>query len=214
MSADTAVPSLSFQLLGSWNRIDLTTEETLTTTIRDYVDERIGSSDADTQARSLLRARLNEALTIARDAGGVTALIATEIVPGTPMPVMITIYSPRELRMTPAVGTSPAAVGQMLRRGLTELEIEGAAEATSLAIEGSEILRIVREHAVEVHPDAPAQQITSLIVDYWYTVPGTKQVVLANFTTPLADIPNVMISFFDATVQASYFAEPAIAAEQ
>ena len=208
MSTDTVaqMPALNFQLLGAWSRLDLSSTEALETTIRDYVDERVGSADADAQARSLLRARLTEALTIARDAGGVTTFIATEIAPGAPMPVMLTIYSPRELHMTPAIGTGAEAVGNMLRRGLTQLQIEGIDEATSISIEGSEVLRIVREQTEPVHPDTPAQQLTTLIVDYWYTVPGSKQIVLANFATPLADIPTVMLSFFDATVRASYFA--------
>lgn len=208
MSTETvaALPTLNFQLLGAWSRLDLTSTEALETTIRDYVDERLGTADAEAQARALLRVRLTEALTIARDAGGVTTFIATEIAPGAPMPVMLTIYSPRELRMTPAVGTGAEAVGAMLRRGLTQLEVDGIEDATSLSIEGSEVLRIVREQVDPVHPDTPAQQLTTLIVDYWYSVPGSKQVVLANFATPLADIPTVMISFFDATVRASYFA--------
>lgn len=209
MSTATAAdrPLLTFQLPGSWSRLDLATDESLAQTIRDYVDERVGSADSDAQARALLRTRLTTALTTARNAGGVTTLIATEIAPGTPMPVMITIYAPRDLRMTPAVGTSTEAVSSMLKRGLSELGIEGVDDATELSIADAAILRIVREQAVEVHPEATGQQLTSLIVDYWYTVPGSKQVILANFATPLADIPNVMISFFDAAVGASYFAE-------
>jgi hypothetical protein len=208
VSTDTVdrLPVLTFQLLGTWNRIDLTTEETLAQTVREYVDERLGTADAEAQARSLLRSRLSTAMTIARDAGAVTSLIATEIAPGTPMPVMLTIYSPQDLRMTPAVGTAPDAVATMLRKGLTQLEVEGIDDATSLSIEGSEIMRIVREQVDPIHPDLPAQELTSLLVDYWYTVPGSKHVVLANFATPLADIPNVMLSYFDATVRASYFA--------
>ena len=202
-----ALPQLTFQLPGRWNRVDLSTEESLARTVREYVDDRVGTSDADTRARSLLRDRFTTALTTARDAGATTALIATEIAPGTPMPVMLTIYSPRALRMTPAVGTKPEVVGAMLRRGLTELGVDGADEATELSIAGSSILRIVRDQTEPVHPDVPQQQLTTLVVDYWYTVPGSKQVVLANFATPLSDIPTVMLSFFDAAVRASYFAE-------
>ena len=201
-----ALPSLNFQLLGNWERLDLTTEESMASSIREYVDRRIGTADDAAQTRSLLRARLGEALTKARAAGGVTTFISTEIAPGTPMPVMLTIYSPQNLRMTPAIGTGKEAVGAMLKRGLTQLAIEGVEEATSLSIEDSEILRIVREQVDPIHPDAPNQELTSLIVDYWYSVPGSKHVVLANFATPLADIPAVMLSYFDATVRASYFA--------
>ncbi|WP_143544629.1 hypothetical protein [Salinibacterium xinjiangense] len=119
---------------------------------------------------------------------------------------MLTVFSPRDLRMTPATGTSPNAIMQMLRLRLTQLEVEGIDNAAELSIEGSEILRIRREQVEPMHPDAPGHLITNLVVDYWYSVPDSKQVVLANFSTPLADIPEIMVSFFDATVLASSFA--------
>ena len=202
----TASPTLSFQLAGSWNRIDLSTDDAMTAAIREYVAMRLRTADADAQARRLLRARLTEALGTARTAGAVSALIASEITPGIPMPIMLTIYSPRTLRMTPAVGNSPEAVSGMLRTALTQLGIDGMERAASLSIAGSEIVRVVREQVDPVHPDAPGHDLTTLLVDYWYTVPGSKQVVLANFATPLSDIREVMLSFFDATVRASHFA--------
>lgn len=199
-------PTLNFQLIGNWRRIVLGADAQISASVRDYVAELVGPADAEAQIRSLMRARFTSALTTARDAGAVTVFLASEITPGTPMPIMLTIFSPRELRMTPATGTSPRAVKQMLRLGLTQLEIEGVENAAELSIEGSEILRIRREHVEPLHPDAPARSIANLIVDYWYSVPDSKQVVLANFSTPLADIPEIMVSFFDATVLASTFA--------
>lgn len=201
----TTTPTLSFQLLGSWNRLDLTTDEGMHVAIREYVGQRVGAADADAQARHLLRGRLTEALGTARAAGAVSAFIASEITPGIPMPVMLTIYSPRPLRMTPAVGTRPETVSAMLHSGLQQLEIDGIDRAVPLSIAGSEILRVVREQVEPVHPDVADHDLTTLLVDYWYTVPGSKQVVLANFATPLTDIREVMLSYFDATVRASYF---------
>ncbi|MEP6482472.1 MAG: hypothetical protein ABJA94_10745, partial [Rhodoglobus sp.] len=96
-TAEVALPVLTFQLMGTWARLDLTSDETLAHPVREYVLDWLGSADSDARARSLLRARLTEALTAARQAGGVAAFIASEITPGTPMPVMLTIYSPRDL---------------------------------------------------------------------------------------------------------------------
>ena len=199
-------PTLNFQLIGNWRRIILGPDEQITASVRDYVAELVGPADAETQVRALMRARFVRAFTIARDACAVSIFLASEITPGTPMPIMLTVFSPRDLRMTPATGTSPNAIMQMLRLGLTQLEVEGIDNAAELSIEGSEILRIRREQVEPMHPDAPGHVITNLVVDYWYLVPDSKQVVLANFSTPLADIPEIMVSFFDATVLASSFA--------
>ncbi|MGL4340662.1 MAG: hypothetical protein ACRCSP_09635 [Rhodoglobus sp.] len=203
--ARKALPRLNFQLMGNWRQLALGNDDTITAAVRAYVREAIGSADSDTQLRSVLRARFTTTLITARDAGAVSVFVASEITAGTPMPIMLTIFSPRELRMTPATGTSAQAVKEMLRMGLTQLQVEGVENATELSITGSEILRIRREQAEPIHPDAPDELLTNLVVDYWYTVPGSKQVVLANFATPLADIPEIMVSFFDATVRASSF---------
>lgn len=200
-----STPTLTFRLVGNWRRLVLGPDGQIAASVRDYVAELVGSADAEAQVRSLMRARFTGALTTARDAGAASVFLASEITPGTPMPIMLTIFSPRELRMTPATGTSSHAIKQMLRLALTQLEVEGIGSASELSIEGSEILRIRREQVEPIHPDAPDQSITNLVVDYWYSVPDSKQVVLANFSTPLADIPEIMLSFFDATVLASSF---------
>lgn len=202
----TALPTLNFQLMGNWRRLTLGSDDDIAAAVRVYVRELVGVDDSGVQVRSLMNGRFTGALTAARDAGGVCVFLASEITPGTPMPIMLTIFSPRELRMTPATGTSSTAVKQLLRMGLTQLQIEGVDDAVELSIDGSEILRIRREQVEPLHPDAPDASITNLVVDYWYTLPGTKQIVLANFATPLSDIPEIMISFFDATVRASSFA--------
>ena len=205
-TSTTATPTLTFQLIGNWRRIILGPDEQITASVRDYVAELVGPADAEAQVRALMRARFVGAFTIARDAGAVSVFLASEITPGTPMPIMLTVFSPRDLRMTPATGKSSNAIMQMLRLGLTQLEVERIDNAAELSLEGSEILRIRREQVEPMHPDAPGHVITNLVVDYWYSVPDSKQVVLANFSTPLADIPEIMVSFFDATVLASSFA--------
>ena len=57
-----------------------------------------------------------------------------------------------------------------------------------------------------MHPGARGQFITDLMADYWWGVPDSEEVVLANFSTPLAHIPEIAVSFFDATVLVSSFA--------
>ena len=50
--------------------------------------------------------------------------------------------------------------------------------------------------------------VRNLVVDYWYTVPESKQVVVANFSTPLGAIAHIMLDFFDGMVRSSSFALP------
>ena len=45
----------------------------------------------------------------------------------------------------------------------------------------------------------------TLTADYWYTVPESKRLTIATFSTPMGDIPNVMLAYFDAIVAASYW---------
>ncbi|WP_279072849.1 hypothetical protein [Microbacterium lacticum] len=50
-----------------------------------------------------------------------------------------------------------------------------------------------------------------LVPQYWYPQPGTKKLALVVLSTPLGDIPNTLLSYFDAIVEASRFVEPVAA---
>jgi hypothetical protein len=201
----TRPPVLRFRLIGRWSQLDLRSEDAAATSIRRYAETLLGSADAEAQARALLRRSLHEGVGMAREASAVSMFLAREISAGTAMPVTLTVYSPSTLKMSPAIGTSPTAVADYLEKGLTTLEIAGIDTAARLEIEGSHILRVHHEREDPIHEATPDLPLRKLMVDYWYTVPGSKQVVLVNFMTPLAELRDVMLGLFDSIVRASWF---------
>ena len=86
-TSPTTTPTLNFQLIGNWRRIILGPDEQIAASVRDYVAELVGSADAEAQVRALMRARFAGAFVTARDAGAVSVFLASEITPGTPMPI-------------------------------------------------------------------------------------------------------------------------------
>ncbi|PWB95974.1 hypothetical protein [Homoserinimonas hongtaonis] len=203
--ASSTPPTLRFRLIGRWSQLDLRSEDAAAASIRRYVQNLLGSADAEAQARALLRRSLHEGVGMAREASAVSMFLAREIAPGTAMPVTLTVYSPSNLTMSPSIGTAPATVADQLQKGLTTLAVAGIDTATRLEIEGSHILRVHHERQDPVHEATPDVPMRKLMVDYWYTVPGSKQVVLVNFMTPLVDLRDVMLEFFDSIVGASRF---------
>lgn len=203
--AGACPPVLRFRLVGRWSQLDLRSEEAAATSIRRYAQNLLGSADAEAQARALLRRSLHEGVGMAREASAVSMFLAREISPGTAMPVTLTVYAPSSLKMSPAIGTAPNTVADSLQKGLTTLGVEGIETATRLEIEGSSILRVHHEREDPIHEATPDLPMRKLMVDYWYTVPGTKQVVLVNFMTPLAELRDIMLDFFDSIVRASWF---------
>jgi hypothetical protein len=198
-------PALRFTLIGSWSQLDLRSEDAAAASIRRYAEHLLGSADAEATARALLRRSLHEGIGTAREANAVSMFLAREISPGTAMPVILTVYAPSNLRMSPAVGTAPATVADSLEKGLTALAMDGIETATRLGIEGSEIVRVHHEREDPIHESTPDLPLRKLMVDYWYTVPESKQVVLVNFMTPMVELRDLMLGFFDSIVRASRF---------
>lgn len=201
--AETAAPALFFRLIGSWHPVllgELDSSELIT----DFVASVIGTRDVDATLRARMRRDLSDAIARAQEGRAVAMFIATEIAPGIPMPVTLTVYSPPEMRMSPALGTTPAAVMTALRTSFTHTGMAHLDTAHATSIPGSEILRLhhVDDHDLPEQPDLHARTLTA---DYWYTVPESKRLTIATFSTPMGDIPNIMLSFFDAVVAASYW---------
>lgn len=198
-------PVLRFRLIGRWSQLDLRSADAAAASIRRYAEHVLGSGDAQAQARALLRRSLHEGVDTARGANAVSMFLAREISPGTAMPVTLTVYAPTGLRMSPAIGTAPATVIDMLHKGLTTLQVEGIETATRLEIAGSDILRVHHERDDAIHEATPDLPMRKLMVDYWYSVPGSKQVVLVTFMTPLVELRPIMLDLFDSIARASWF---------
>jgi len=202
-----ALPNLEFRLPGAWEQFATGESPESAAQIKDYVERLVGKTDEHAQLRAGLRARLTDGIRAAQEGSAQSLFVCREVAPGGAPPVVMTIYTPTELRMSPAVGTSSEVIMAAYKEARTQLYQETKDDWADLAIPGSQILRTVQSGDIPLHPQAPDATVPNLQVDYWYTTPGSKRIVLVNFFTPLADIRNVVLEFFDSIVRASRFAE-------
>lgn len=206
----TELPTLRFRLPGDWWSIPLTDRDAAVASAARLIRHRIGPQDE----RATVRARLSRDLTAAIDeaiaGNGQSMLIAVQIVETVPLPISITIYLP-DVSMSPAIGTAPDRVLDILQQGLEGLnvpEIGDLGELERVELKSTIALRSARTRSVEVGQGDDRGAMDVLAVDYWIAVPGTKRVVLANFSTSYADIREHMLVFFDAIIRATYWEEP------
>lgn len=212
--------TLEFRLPGRWIQLDPRHKEASLAEIKAFV-ARVGTRRDDAaKARAILSENLRATLEQAEASNFQTIFICEEIADGVPFPVTITVYEP-ELRMSPAVGTSPEAVIGTLRKALVELGVPGVEDAMEIDLEDSKALRITRHQLTRMPRDLDEIDDTvagasggdtvdhpTLAVDYWYTRPETKRFVVASFFTPVADAPHVVADFFDNVVRASRVVVP------
>jgi hypothetical protein len=194
-----ALPELRFRLPGAWWQVPLHDHETARVSVRDLVRRQLGRSDELAGLRGELSRRLLDGLERAIDGDGLSMQIALSIVPQVPLPAHFTVFLP-EIGMTPAIGTSAAAVMGVLEKTLTA---GGKIDATAhrFGIRESEVLRT---HRVRL-PQEPDETPPTLIADYWVTVPRSKRVLLITFSTGLVDIGDEMLGLFDSIIAASYW---------
>jgi hypothetical protein len=200
-SAEVAtLPALRFRLPGQWFQVPLHSREEARTAVERLVRHQVGPADDRAGLRRELTARFFTAIEGAIDGNGQSMQVAITIVPEVPISANFTVFLP-EVTLTPAIGTSPDAVMELLRRGLegvTDLSTEARFDTADSAV-----LRLHREQAARV--DDENDDVPALAVDYWITVPGHKRVVLVSFATVYSELTEVMLTFFDSIVRASYW---------
>jgi len=193
------LPELRFRLPGKWWQVPLKDHDTAKASIRDMVRDQVGTSDEHANLRAGLSRRLLTSLEAAIAGDGLAMHIALRILPGIPIPASFTVALP-SIGMTPAIGTSPAAVIGVLEKTLmTGEKLDETAHRFS--IRESEVLR---SHRIRISDEADAAPPT-LLADYWVTVPRTKRVLLISFSTGLVDITDEMLGLFDSILAASYW---------
>lgn len=203
---------LLFRLIGTWWRVDLTSDETARTSAADIARGTIGTADQHATARRRMRDDLVSAAAAARAAQARLLLLQTELAPGDPMSATLTLYDDDRMRMSPAIGTSPDRVLRVLEESLPTIAPDLAPTAVRRAFTGGEVVRIHRiDETVEIED---GQEFTQrrLVAQYWYPQPDSKHLVLAVFSTPLGDIPHTVLSYFDTIVEVSRFVTPVPAA--
>ncbi|MDL9978216.1 hypothetical protein [Microbacterium candidum] len=195
---------LQLRLPGEWFALDPRDEETAAAQIAAIARDVAGTADDAAIARARVRETFGEVVRSAREAEAEKVLVCREIA-GMPIPASITVHLPDGMRMSPAIGTSSAAVIETLEAAFRELDVEGIDDATRLGSPGGDVLRLLTTGYEAVEEEGERLEIHRLRADYWYAVPGTKDVLLVSMTTALGDIPNLMVQFFDAIATAAYF---------
>lgn len=199
----TELPVLRFRLPGQWFMIPLRDRDEARASIERLVAQQVGKADRFATLRRDIRVRMFSALQEAIDGEGQSMQVALNIVPEVPISASFTVFLPA-VSLTPSFGTSPTAVMDVFQQGLaaaTELET-----ATRFTMADSEVLRVHRRHTASF--DEKHEDIDTLMVDYWMTIPETKRVVLVSFSTLYSEISEIMLTFFDSIVRASYWQYP------
>lgn len=203
MNAAAPATSLRFRLPGLWISFDPRDEEEIRGQVEKIAREVVGPADDAAVLRRRVRDGLEDAAAAARAASAHLLLMCREVAPGVSTPVSLSVHTP--VPVTPAVGTTPDRVLAAFEAALphtAEPDLETAVRVPAAAGEA------VRLHALTPQViEEGGQSITRmrLVARYWLPVPGAKQVVLVNVTTPLGDIPHAMLRLFDAMLAGAYW---------
>lgn len=203
--SDDAVPELVFRLVGTWWPVALDNDEEARASAADVARGTLGTVDQHATARRKMRDDLVEAARAAREAHGRLLLLQTELGPGEPMSAMLTLFDDDRFRMSPAIGTNPERVLAVLEEALPTIAPEMAGTAVRRPFADGEVVRAHRiDESVEVENGEAFTQ-RRLVAHYWYPVPDSKKLALVVLSSPLGDIPNVLLTYFDAIVEVSGF---------
>lgn len=201
---ERASPQLSFQLPGRWLALDPRSPDAADEIDR-VVREVVGVADDAVLARRRLHDSLTSAAEAARRAEAHAFFACLEIAPDVRVPASMTVHAPSRMRITPAIGTSPDAVLATLRASFAELGVDGVETATRLDGPRASMLRLERLREEQVTDGGETATVTRLEVEYWFAVPGSKQVVLALFVSPLGELHHALRNLFDSIALAAWF---------
>jgi hypothetical protein len=101
--------------------------------------------------------------------------------------------------ITPAIGTSAAAVMDVLAQGIQETLTETWPTAKRLQTKESEVLRMHRR--VPIEGKGEQEPLDALVADYWMTIPGTKRFALVSCATAFGPLEETMLGFFDSLMR-------------
>ncbi|MDR2996814.1 MAG: hypothetical protein LBU78_01710, partial [Microbacterium sp.] len=107
-------PELRFRLPGRWFSVDLSGEDATAASIRRIAKDAVGVADDRAAERARVRHALEEAVAAGAQGDVRAIMFATEIAVGTPLPVTLLVFEPADLRMSPAIGTAPQKVLQVM----------------------------------------------------------------------------------------------------
>lgn len=205
-----ALPTLRLRLPGDWWTTSLRDREAALDAAKRLIRHRLGTSDEKAGLRARLHRDFVAAIDAAISGNGQSMFIAIQLVAGVPLPVTITIYLP-EVAMTPSIGTSGERVIDILQQGLEGLdarEVVDLGDLSRLEVANTAAVRSSRIRGVEVGDGTDSGILDVFVVDYWLAVPGTKRVLLVNFSTSFAELHEYLLAFFDAIMRVAYWDAP------
>ena len=211
-----ALPTLRFRLPGDWWTVELHDRDAAVASAHRLARHRIGPQDDRVLLRQRVTKELTEAIDAAIRAGGQSMFIAINILDGVPLPISFAVYLP-EVGMTPAIGTDPDRVLDILERGIEHVAGEGhadpgdPADRERITLPETKATRLHRVRAIDVGSGEDAGTMETLVVDYWVAVPRTKRVMLVSFTTSMAALQEQLLQFYDAIMRAARWEHPAAA---
>lgn len=197
---------LSLRLPGTWVQLDPRRPELTSERVLAFVELALGRADELAQARHDLRRALGLLTRQAPEAAALeSCFLCHEISPGTTTPIAVSVFSPAEMHMSPAVGVHPGAV---IDTFLAAMDVLGdAADWSRLDCADGEAARRWRTSETVVAEGVEDVPLRSFVADYWRTVPGSKRLVLVTVTSPLADIPQTLLRLADGILASSRFVD-------
>lgn len=200
-------PTLQFTLVGDWTHFRTQEGDTLAAQIRRYVTQQLGRRDQDAHTRAALRMRLKEMLDAAVSGEAEAVFLSHEMQPGVVMPVVLTVFRPRIIQATSREASGlPTPADALAAAASTRADEWDGIETLDLDV--GRVMRTHRIRALDVDDAEEVPQVTSLSAEYWVPNPMDTSLVLVNFFTPLGEIPQMMLRYFDSMVATSEFANP------
>ncbi len=205
VDATVADQELAFRLLGTWWRVDLDSDDAARTSATEIARGTLGTADQNATPRRRMRDDLVAAAAAAREAQGRLLLLQTELAPGEPMSAMLTLFDDDRFHMSPSIGTNPDRVLAVLEEALPAIAPDMADTAARRPFADGEVVRAHRIDETVEEEDGESYTSRRLVAHYWYPVPDSKKLALVVLSSPLGDIPNVLLTYFDAIIDVSGF---------
>jgi len=189
VTATPASPRFTFPG-GIWHHVPLGDEAAIDEVVRAIVDRIASVGDRYARERGLMRAELGRQAREAAGHGATALYLAEQVTSGLPVTATLSVHAPT-IRLSPALGTDPAAVMEVFLEGRGLASSEEARAARFATADGEAFREIVP--TAEGSPDA-------ITARFWVTVPGTKTLVPLQFGSPFADLAAPLVTLFTAIV--------------
>lgn len=198
---DPRTPDLTFMLPGNWWHLPLgdadSAPDNLDSRVRAMLHHVVGHADKYATLRRELRLKVLEAAKTALGAGASDFYFALEIVPGVPIPVSLSVYSPA-IPVGLSLEGSALAAAESLKATLTRVD-----DAQTMLSWGDREMAVLRGHKVIRGNElsvAGVAESGELIVSYWLLTRGDSRIPLLSFASPLHALEEELLVLFDAIV--------------